>query len=226
MILSNTRNNNNNNYPFISSCDLDLGTGNKLENGVFISAKLYPNAAPFNYAYIAYIGKGSLIINTDADVELCRVNFDVDSTNTILVGTAYQESKICGYICATHNLKPVLNARYAPRKDSFIFTPSVVNPRPAINDAHGLRSAAGEKITAVEFSGGTTFVTENGSTGLNIGDVAASENLVISSIQLEVSGGATVSLKGDNVNIRSGKDCGVRVVPADSGLIIGAYKDV
>lgn len=222
MIVSHT---NDNNYPFISSCDLDLGTGNKLENGVFISAKLYPNAEPFNYAYISYIGRGSIIINTDADVELCQVIFEESSDGRILVGTAYQGSKVCGCICATHNLKPALNARYTPNKESFIFTPSVINPRPAVNAAYGLLSVDDKLITGIRFEGPTFITDADGTVSIDTESPVDEQERVVQTIKVRVAGN-TVNLSGINVNIRSGKGCGVRVVSGTNGLVIGASKDV
>lgn len=222
MIVSHT---DDNNYPFISSCDLNLGTGNKLENGVFISAKLYPNAEPFNYAYISYIGKGSIIVKTDADVELCRVVFEESSDGRILVGTAYQGSKVCGCVCATHNLKPVLNARYTPSKDSFIFTPSVINPRPAVNAEYGLLSVDEKPIAGIRFEGPAFITDVDGTVSIDTESPIDEQERVVQTIKVQVAENMA-ELSGTNVNIRSGEGCSVRIVPGINGLVIGASKDV
>ena len=231
MILSKTK---ENNYPFISSCDLDLGTGNRLEGEIILSAKLYPHTERIDYAYISYVGlnpsnksEGLIIVKSDRDVELCRVIFDIanQTEGSVVTGIAYQNGIVCGTICATRSLIPVLKARYAPRKGSFIFTPSVLNPRPNNQLGHKLLSPAGDPITGIRF-GGEAFITTDGITTINAGAIDKPEAIKITSISLVVGDSTYTSTGYSNVNIRSGRGCGVRVLGGDATITIGASRDV
>ena len=233
MILSVIR---ENNYPFISGCDMDLGTGNKLENGVILNAKLYPRIDYMNYGYISYIGlnpkdksQGLIIVRTDTGEELCQVLFPTTDAE-IVTGIAYRGSRVCGSICATRNIIPVFKARYSPRSDSFIFAPSAILPRPASIPEYNIRTADGKIVSKIQFEGDVFETTPEGAVTIHTESLPEASEKGITKVNLVVSGGITTTTytfsERRNINIRSDKGCGVRVVPEDSKIVIGAAKDV
>ena len=181
MILSTTH---ESSYPFLPSCSLDLGTGNKLQRGVFLNAKLYPVCEDVpDYCYISYIGRseerhdtcGILTIKGSDGQEICLVKFKLEppSNSPYLLGIAYQDNSICGCVCATLDLLPVLKARYTPAATSFIFLPSTFTPHSQIRRPAKIVTTAGDRVAAITFkqddrgifqtlSGGTITIAAEG----------------------------------------------------------------
>ena len=234
-------------YPFMDRSTMMLsGLGLSLAPERVLDSKLYPRVSKPTLLHINRLDKTrdyiELNVVDDDSSDICKIYFALTTNcpkniplynhcgNSMCVGYAIQDEGLCGCVVGDSLLVHVLKTTPVSEfnDDAFIFSPSVVYLRVTEVVKPGRLMYGDKEVKSVVFSTDAGTIVGSVSAGYTINTEAARTSDPITTVK-KIYFTDTEYIGGDgkeHVYIQAGKDSGIRVISAGSGITVGRLSEL